>query len=472
MSTRAQASATRRAGLRGRLGAAAAAVLVLGATIAAGAVAGPNGAILALAAALYVALFVLDAPAALLGYLAIRPLVDTFVHDTVTLGTRDVGVGKLWGAGLLVVLVAFLARERPTLAMLRGYAVPLTFLGAYLALTLTRPGADFALTNGSRLASWLLVVPAIERLASSREGQRRTVLAANLLAALLVVVVALAIMDDRYGAAYYDLRFDARAHQTPFAFAALAVLTLPFVLAALAGRAWPLLPATLAGLLVVSVVLSFSRATYAALALVLVAFAASLVRRGGRRVLAPLAVVGLAGAGTIALVADRVVERFVHGSPRLELWRIVTENTVDEPVTALVGGGAQASQDILYAASGNAYWSHNDFVELLATGGALLVVLYVALVAWMAWTFWALVRDSARTPATRAFGHLGLGALAGFLAISVADGLVFSAASLLLGMQLGLARGLRKTRGATALDRADPARRRVAGALGTPVRAR
>ena len=97
-------------------------------------------------------------------------------------------------------------------------------------------------------------------------------------------------------------------------------------------------------------------------------------------------------------------------------------------------------------------WAHNDFVELFATGGILLVALYVVVLAWMVHSIWRLWRDERQSERARSFALIAFGALCAFVTLSFINGIVFSVPSLLMGALIGLVRGMAQPPGATFAD--------------------
>jgi len=391
---------------------------------------------------------------AIVGYIAVRPLVDSFVHTRVDLGIVRPGLGKIWGTGLVVLLTIYVIRERPRRADLRAYTIPIVFAITYAAVTLTRPGISIALTNGSRLVSWLALIYVIDSGARNAVTQRRIVELMYVAASLEVVAVGVAVIRNRYGSTYYDLTLNTLTDQTPFVYAVFSALMLPFLFLAVLMGAPKTLPLVLAGLLGGCVILSYSRASYAAAAfIVAVVIVVGIKSRGraGSLALAGGALLGLAGIAAV-LVHGRVASRFAHGSPRLDLWSEILHGAFHSPVHVLVGGGATFSRAIDFHARGVGYWSHNDFLEVFVAGGALLFVLYLALLGWLGWTVLRVVRDPRQSSGVRDFGVVALAALISFVMVSFFDGIIFYAPALMLALVAGLARAAHAVPGATVLD--------------------
>jgi O-antigen ligase len=126
----------------------------------------------------------------------------------------------------------------------------------------------------------------------------------------------------------------------------------------------------------------------------------------------------------------------------------------------LIGGGALTTERITSAVVGNRVWAHNDFLEMLATGGAFLLLGYLALLMWLYWSFWLLARDPRQGRAARDVGIVGLLAVGAFTVVSMFNGVVTSPA-VAFAVLLGLARGMTTTPGATFLDRPERSRTRT-----------
>lgn len=448
-------------------------------------VGGVKPAVVPLVAMAFTALFIARPAIALLVYLAARPLVDAFIYSNVSLLGGGASLGQAWGAGLLVLAVVYLARA--TSPYWRAHAswhnaytlLPLGFVASYAAFTILRPGAHFAAVAGARLAAWILLAFVFERIARSAAGQQRTILAMHATAALLVVAVGIAIAQNRYGAAYYDQSLNSKfliGHQqtpetlqAPFVYSSLAVLLVPFLLAPLLRRRPTRASLFLLALVAGCVVLSYVRATYGALAVAAVPGIVIALRYARKRTLLVGGALSLAGAAAAGVVlGSRIANRFSHGSGRLDLWRFALHNTIHGGNTLLVGGGAAFTRREweLHTGIPGGDWAHNDFVELFATGGPLLLALYLGVLAWMLHSIWGVWRDPRQTLAARRFGALALGALGAFVVMSFLSGIIFSVPSVLMGILLGMMRGMRASPGATFLDRS--AENPSAGAWAAP----
>ncbi|MBC7911341.1 MAG: O-antigen ligase family protein [Pyrinomonadaceae bacterium] len=93
---------------------------------------------------------------------------------------------------------------------------------------------------------------------------------------------------------------------------------------------------------------------------------------------------------TEASIAETGVE--VEGSRRVKIWRATWEIIKEHPVTGIGFGGFWIAIDRYYAPLGRTrpYQAHNDYLELLASGG----IIGVALAAWFLFQFLKRVRLS------------------------------------------------------------------------------
>lgn len=411
---------------------------------------------------------------------ATRPFVEIIVRARVEVGGAGMTVGQAWGGVFLVLLVAFLWLSRSgTSARQAGagagllrraaaspYVIPLLFVAVYLVVTLPRPSSGFALTSAARLATWLLLVVAVERLARTPFGQRAVFAAGYAGATLIVIVIAIAIGANRYGSAYYSEQYDFAVTQEPLGLAAFAVLALAFVFIAILSRRAPILSWTLAGLLTVGIILSFVRVAYVGLLILAGTYVVLGTLRGRRYVWqAGLAALSVFGVAAIVLRGS-ILTRITEGNSRVDLWRPIAEGTLGHAKTTLIGGGSSFSAQFYEARTGipGGVWSHNDFLELLATGGIVLLACYLVLLAWMLRPLAALLRDPGQSPAARDTGVIFLSMFVVFACLSFFSGIIFSVASIVMGIVVGLARGMVRTPGHTFLDA--PARQRAEPSTG------
>lgn len=430
------------------------AVLALGLIVLAAALIGSGasypGAVVAIATVVLALVFVVHPVGALLALVSVRPLVDSFVHQRLVWRSFSVSLGTAWGAILIMTLLAYFVRRRPPRSLAAGYLVPVLFLVGYALLTLGRDGRERAVTNGSRVAALILLMLAIEGIARSSRGQTVVVLAFYPAAIMSVISVGIALMRNRYGTAYYDLTLQSNSDQFPYAYAEFALLVLPFIFGAIMAGFHRILPSTLAALLTASVILSFARATYLALALIGAAFL--LVALRSRRTYALFALLGTIAVGiaSSALFYHQIVERFLHGGKRLALWETILHSVLAQPSTVLFGGGAEFS---LHAfPSGAELLAHNDLLEVFATGGIVLVVLFVGLLVWMAAPLVRLAGSRRHTLPARDFGVVCVGALCAFVALGMFHGLIFTVPSVVMAVLVGLVRGMNSTPNATFME--------------------
>lgn len=411
----------------------------------------------------------------LLGYAATRPVVAEFVHTP--LFGSSTGLGKAWSIVLFILVVLYLVKalweRRESLGRLqaRGRRLlrdewlrgawslgpPLILIVAYFALTLGRPDRHAAVQFGGRMATWLLLLLAIGYLARSTAGQVVTAAAGFACAIVAIVAVGHAMLVSRYGAAYYFGAYGtAFTGQKPFGLAAVTVLTVPFVLLAVMWRRSLVLSWTLLALLAGAVVLSFVRVSYAALAITVVAFLLLGLKRWRR--VAAISIALVAGVVVIGLTlfGGEILNRFTAGSGRFRYWGPVWHGTIGSVHASLIGRGAGASIQMIRSAISIPAWSHNDFLEMFAVGGVVLLACYLLVIIWLAWPFWQVFRDRRQSQLARDFALLCLAALCGFCILSFGFGIVFSLSALPMAFLAGLARGMATTPGATLVDVGDP----------------
>jgi len=435
-----------------------------------------------LAAAVATAFLVLLAtrPAiAVLAYVGSRPLVDTYVHAAV--GGRS--AGEVWGAGLIVVCLAFLALTS-TRGRRESFAVPGVFLGVFAALTVWRPQGTYVLSYGLKFAAWLLVVLVVERIARTGRGQRYAFATGFVSAVLGLLVIGVAILQNHYGNAYYATQFvDPTATfsdpgQQPVGLTEFAVMALPFVLFAGLVGIRRNLSSLVAAAIGVAVVASFVRTTQLGLAVVLLGFCALILRARHARGRVFLSFLPAAAGVLVAVyeVGTKLLLRFqdigylvssgankeLAGSGRVFLWSKLIHSGLHSVGATLFGQGAGKSialtiNDGLNKSGVGGVWAHSDLVESFVTGGLVLVAAYVLLLLWMARPTWDLARDRRQSDAARMLGLLGLIALVSFNVMSLASGIAFSSVGTVpTAILLGLIRGVRTTPRASFVDRPAP----------------
>lgn len=404
----------------------------------------------------------LEAPVwALLAFLVIRPVIDAYVYTSVA----GLTLGQVWGIGLLgAIAIYFASRPRATFP-----ASPAALLIVYMGMTLVRPSTSVAVDSALKLASWLLLAVAMEHVASERRGQQAIVNAMWASAWCLVVVIALAVVEGRYGAAYYGITTTAAGYARPHALASVAVLVIPFALMSIIAGRWVRLSVVAASLLTLGVVASLVRTAYIALIVVMVAYLIAALRlRAARARVSVLVIVGalvVAGARyqdeIIARLSDLpLMHRLVGGAPlvagggsgRVKFEGYLLQRGTDSLSHVLFGRGAGASVQLLSRYYGDAIWSHNDFLEFFISGGVILLFAYLALLVWLFASFTRLYRDSRQSSEAHACAIVLLGAFFGFIVLSAANGIALTAWATGMAVLVGLARGMMKTPGDTILD--------------------
>jgi len=410
----------------------------------------------------------------LLSYVAVRPLADLFVYQQF----GGIGLGQAWGGGLLVLSLAYLlfcrrdaAASGPGLGLDRIPAAPLFMILGYAALTLTRPDPGLAAVMLLRLTSWVMLALVVERIAQSARGQVRVVRAMAVYAVLLVGVVAYLAYSNQYGAAYYSrgFRYGSGVYETlaqrPGGLAAAAVFTLPVVLLFIYAWRRQLSAVALAALLGLCVVLSYRRTAYLSLAIVVAGYSWIALVTRSRRLRTSLLVL-MSGIAVALYFSWSIAERrfaalldalggnaaILGTGGRVEFWRAIVGYNLTHPWQVFFGGGAHASLDIIGSTTAYNVWAHNDFLEMLASGGLVLLFLYVWLLVWMARSVRAVQVDPRQTSPTRSFAALALWAVAAFVVYSFLTGVALSSSSLAMGVLIGLVRGMSQTPGNTAVD--------------------
>jgi hypothetical protein len=395
----------------------------------------------------------------LLAFVVVRPAVDAFVFTSV----GGLTLGQVWGVSLLGATVVYLATRRGV-----RYPAPLVaFLLTYAAMTFVRPQLSVALDSALKLATWLLLAVAIERVARSRRGQDAILTAIWAAAFSLLGVIAIAVAQGRYGSAYYTYG-STTAYSRPHALAQLAVLIMPFVLAQIiAGRrARP--SVVVAGLLGLGILLSLVRTGYLAVAMILAAYAFVGLRTKALRVRLSLVAMSVAIRFALYFFWSTLVKRLADlpviggllgtpptaqtGSGRVKFWKDLLTAGTDSLQHVLIGRGAGASAVLNQQLFGSTIGSHNDFIEFFITGGLLLLGVYVAFLIWMLSTIVRLYLDSRQSQVVRLCSILLIGAFFGYVAMATTDGITLAAGSVVMAVIVGMARGMIHTPGTTALD--------------------
>ena len=440
-------------------------------------VAAPSTQMLAFAGSVmlvYFAVFVWQPAAAILAYIALRPLVDAFVFQQIA----GLSLGELWGLGMILSACLYLVLENADQEeRLRLSAVPIGFLFIVLMLYVTRSPLVPAVTSWTKIASWILVMLVCERVSRDSRGQRMTWWAGIAMGAMLTLAVAVMIRQDRYGQAFYDSWGPARS------WAANSRTRSPWRPSCSSRSRWPERSSSprgssrcrVAAGLLAAVFLSYVRTALLG-ALVVLAMLLLLTFRYGGKVRAAGFAVAIGTAVGIVLAWDRIAQRFSDltllsasgaaqgeaGSGRVRIWSAYADYAFDSVVHALVGRGANAAELLGVDVFGRQAGAHNDVMELLLAGGLLLVAAFVVLLVWMATGPVRLLRDPRQSPSAKGYAALALGAVVAFALMSQLNGIVFYQSSVVVGLVVGLCRGMAETPGETFLDEV-PADERLRG---------
>jgi O-antigen ligase len=138
----------------------------------------------------------------------------------------------------------------------------------------------------------------------------------------------------------------------------------------------------------------------------------------------------------------------------LSYWNAVLKGVLGDPVAILIGKGPDTSIELIFGELGARAWAHNDFVDLFATGGLILLGSYLALLAWMFASAIRLWRDPRHSRVARDVGAVGVITCAAFIVLSLFNGVLFAPASIAVALLIGLIRGMRATPGTTWADSA------------------
>lgn len=397
-----------------------------------------------------VAIILYDPGLGVLVYAASRPLADLFVFVQV----GGFSIGQLWGAGLIAVCGLYIVLSLRRAEGRFVYSlVPLALPAAYLAFTLTRSGAEQGLTNALRLLSWTLLIVVVERIATEVKNRRRVETAIVVSIVLMLITVAIAAAQNRYGAAYYSGEFEA-VGQGPHGLSSYLVLGAALLLFLMLQREGGRLPFVLFGLSIVAVLFSLVRTTFLALVILVGVYAILALAGRGARVAATAVALLAVGSSIIYLGQDQIIGRFrdigylsagggseiYAGSGRIGIWLAVWNGVLSEPQDLLVGAGALASSRLVFAALGVERWAHNDFLELLITGGVPLLLSYVILIGWLASRGTRLLK-AAPDIETRNFAGMYLAGLGAFVFMAFFNGIALYQASVMMGLLGGLAAG-------------------------------
>jgi len=419
-------------------------------------------AVLAAAALVYLAFFLWQPTVAILGYIALRPLVDAFVFQSY----HGFTLGVLWGIGMVVSASLFLVMESADrVHRMRVAAVPIAFLFILAVLTFTRPEFPTAVSDWTKVASWILVLLVCERIASDRAGQLRCWWAGIVMACVLVVAVGIMIVQHRYGSTFYADALSQITGEPPHPLSLTAVLLLPLALsgALVVGRRR--LSLSIAAGLLAAIILSYVRTAYIGGFLVLGALVAVAVRgRGRASAFAIAAVLGLGVAvyamwgrisarfSDLTLLADSGAARAGAGSGRIGIWRAALNGSFDTVQHAIIGRGRWDAEQLMIKAIGSHVGAHNDLLDYLLVGGVVLGIAWLVMLAWMIATPLHVLRDRRQSSDAKAFAGLMLGGAAAFVLMSMVNAIAPYQASIAAGLLLGLTRGVMVTPGETFLD--------------------
>jgi O-antigen ligase len=277
------------------------------------------------------------------------------------------------------------------------------------------------------------------------------------LAFVAVVSAAVAALTGRYGAAYYAQGSTlAKEYQAPHAFVTLLVLSAPFVLYEIAARAhrWSRIAAT--GVLismVALIILSEVRSGLLAIVATILATLAAMIRRGYRRQLAALFGAAVASwyifsryGGQMGQRLSSLVDELAYspqsaGSGRSMFWTTIADKVWSSPVGVLFGHGGGADSAIIQSNLGLSIGAHNDFLELTAVGGLLLLAAYICFVSRpLILSF----RASKAATYSQSFETVRIsywGALVGFFILAATNGVLGYQGSLAFGLISGATSG-------------------------------
>jgi O-antigen/teichoic acid export membrane protein len=380
--------------------------------------------------------------------LIVKPLVDYWVR----LPVGPSSVGQLWGAAVLACAVLYLLRSDWTAATWRA---PIILLIAYPIFAFTREQPSRFLINEIRLVTWLAVVLVIERYGMDALRQREILRAALASAALLVVVIAVAVKQHQYGSAYYTgyaAFLKMNSTQQVFGLAASAVFCCAIVLLAILAERLTLLWLGILVLLSAEIVLSLVRGSFVALAILLIIWMARGIYRKRGSILVATFGCGVAVVTASVLYAGVISDRLSRAAPRLAYWRPVLSDTLQHPGAILIGRGPTASSEVIQQAVGERIWSHNDFIELFATGGVVLLAVFLGFVVWLLASCCSLATSTAQSKDAREVGVLGIGVCAAWLVVASVDGALFASSSFFFALFIGLIRAMAATPKRTWID--------------------
>lgn len=399
-----------------------------------------------------VAVYLYDAELLVLAYIASRPLVDAVVFVRVGSFT----LGQLWGAGLLVLAFLYALQLTATnrLKLSRTWAASAAFVVAY-GIAVFRWSMDVAAWSSVlRVVAWIAVVFLVYQVSSTAIGRDRLRRMTRVMALLVVVVIAAAVIGNSYGAAYYEPGARSGTNQGPHGLSMLAVLVVGLTLVVTRMRLTPV-EWFLVAALSVGVVASLVRTSIIALALMVLPMLLIGVHFRMRQRWAAVAVVLTGLVGGWRLFRDALVVRFGEfralglggelapsfGSGRLGIWAAVISSIASSPGTLLFGIGGLGSRGITQSTLGVTVWAHNDFLEVLVTGGLVLALAYIGLIASLWFPVWTMRRSGRCSPLAPIQSAQYAVVVLAFVFMSLANGIIFYQASLVMAALFGYACG-------------------------------
>lgn len=395
-----------------------------------------------------VALFAAARPPLLvLGYVCTRPLVDLAVYRPI----GGVTLGQAWGAGLLAILGWYWIRSLPKRPSVSELLVPVSTLLVYSAVVLSRGDVMLGLNGLLKFSAWALLIPTVASIVRE-EGEDLPLRLASVGAAASVVTMAVVIVTDRYGAAYYR-GADIGWVQGPHGIASTAVMWVPLLLRQAQRKARPAASIALVSLLGVGVLLSLVRTALLGFVTIVGAHVAlsGESRSRGARVAAAVAAafVLLVAVAAQPLLTARLADLenlkaggsavLWAGGGRVGIWAGALDRAFQDWSTALLGQGSGVSFEVARFSMGSSVWSHNDFVEMLLTGGLILLAVYCLFLVWIARPF---VRRAALRGPDAAPGVVGVAAWAAFVIMAFFNGMIWYQASVVAALAFGCLRAV------------------------------
>jgi len=388
-------------------------------------------------AMLSVAGYALAPEAAILSLVVVRPVVDVYVYRFSLAG---VNLGMLWAGLMAAFCVLYLLTHVSSLSRVsHRLAAPSLFLALLVALTFTRPGTMAAATDALKVGTWLILTVTIAAIASRSEGRARVLRFMGYAAIVTATTILVLVFQNRFGAAFYAHALTYEQDAGPHGLAFAAVTVLPFVLLGVLKERKTIIPLIVAGVLSLEVVLSYVRSAYFGFAVIMLAF--SVIALKGSRLRTRIIGVGVwvLVAAVGYYVQDELVKRWLDllgknaesmpgssGSGRNLIWSAVWHQSLATPLRTMLGAGSEASIRYSIHAGLGDLWSHNDLLEVLASGGVVLVCGYLVLLLWMGQAAVGVARMKIADWPSRSFGILALATVVGFFLMSFTNGILFS----------------------------------------------